>query len=426
MPTCTQSKKLTKRVVKEAKPAPEGSYFIRDTELKGFALRVFAGGSKSFIADSTVRGSRKRRKVTVGKHPHDTVLAARKAAGEALRLMAQGVDPIERNTAERVQKAQHEAHQKLAQTTLREVLEKHLERGLAEESRYRADFDREFKTWLDLPVREITRQQCQEWWKGKNSMPGTGATADRIRREMVAVLNTAMKMMVTDSEEPLLERNPMGLAVEKKKAGVVDRTHLDANRHDDFPYALMSWVDTVAKIPNTVARDFFLLILNTGMRVTEALGLRWENVDFGAENFTLENTKNKRKHTIPLSVGMRLMLAARREPTGLIFPIENPRYWTEWVREQADLTYKNNKIFKVKWLRTTFGHLMNNRLGVALHDVGRMLNHTETNSVTSKHYVHTDLERFRDKYNELTEMIFGQSAFIDDDKDARFEDAWSF
>lgn len=85
MAIATQFKKLTERSVKEAQPDPAGYYFVRDTQLKGFALRVYQSGAKSFIADSTVTGSRTRRKITVGKWPRDKVSDARELAAEALR-----------------------------------------------------------------------------------------------------------------------------------------------------------------------------------------------------------------------------------------------------------------------------------------------------------------------------------------------------
>ncbi|MBK8162003.1 MAG: DUF4102 domain-containing protein [Gammaproteobacteria bacterium] len=57
MPTnsVNQSVKLTKSVVDKLAPPTTGQVFYRDTELKGFGLRITENGTKSFILEKRIQ-----------------------------------------------------------------------------------------------------------------------------------------------------------------------------------------------------------------------------------------------------------------------------------------------------------------------------------------------------------------------------------
>ena len=54
--------KLTKTVVDRAKPPATGQAFLRDSELKGFGLRITATGVKTFIVEKRIDGRSRRKK----------------------------------------------------------------------------------------------------------------------------------------------------------------------------------------------------------------------------------------------------------------------------------------------------------------------------------------------------------------------------
>jgi hypothetical protein len=92
--------KITKAVVEQAEPPKAGQKFIRDDELKGFALRITASGAKSFVWEGRVKG--RMRRFTIGSFPTLSVLAARQRALGAKAAVANGRDPsAERRTANR-------------------------------------------------------------------------------------------------------------------------------------------------------------------------------------------------------------------------------------------------------------------------------------------------------------------------------------
>lgn len=90
-PLVNQSVKLTKLVVDRAQSPVAGQIIVRDAELKGFGLRVTAGGAKSFIVEKRVSG--RVRRFTLGRYPGITTEQARKEAQKLLGRIISGVDP---------------------------------------------------------------------------------------------------------------------------------------------------------------------------------------------------------------------------------------------------------------------------------------------------------------------------------------------
>ena len=84
------AQKLTKMFIDSTPLAKKGQVFFRDTDLKGFGLRVGLT-SKVYIAESKVNGKAVR--VTIGKHGVFTAEQARASAREILLMMSKGVDP---------------------------------------------------------------------------------------------------------------------------------------------------------------------------------------------------------------------------------------------------------------------------------------------------------------------------------------------
>ncbi len=82
--------KLTKRTVDAAKPQ-ERDYFVWDSELPGFGLRIFASGKKSYLVQYRVPGHTRR--YTIGLHGKFTPEEARKRASKVLARVADGGDP---------------------------------------------------------------------------------------------------------------------------------------------------------------------------------------------------------------------------------------------------------------------------------------------------------------------------------------------
>ena len=74
-----------------------------DSDLKGFGVRVSPEPNlkRVFFANGRVRGSGKERRPTIGARPQWDAPRARKEAERLLRLMDQGIDPLEKARVER-------------------------------------------------------------------------------------------------------------------------------------------------------------------------------------------------------------------------------------------------------------------------------------------------------------------------------------
>lgn len=84
--------KLTKRTVDALQPKSK-DYFIWDTQIAGFGVRIMPSGAKTYQAQYR-RGGRTRR-VSVGRHGKITVDEARKLAKEIMGQVAKGENPAE-------------------------------------------------------------------------------------------------------------------------------------------------------------------------------------------------------------------------------------------------------------------------------------------------------------------------------------------
>ena len=79
--------KITSKTLRSATPS-SSVYFIRVSELKGFALRVFPSGTIKYIAEVWHDGKSQRK--TLGSHPVLTTQDARKLAVSFIRDVQSG------------------------------------------------------------------------------------------------------------------------------------------------------------------------------------------------------------------------------------------------------------------------------------------------------------------------------------------------
>ncbi len=86
--------KLNKRIIDAAQPGP-GERFVWDDELRGFGLRVFPSGRKTFFIQYRDRVHARTRRYVLGTYGVLTPAEARALAVEALADVQKGGDPSE-------------------------------------------------------------------------------------------------------------------------------------------------------------------------------------------------------------------------------------------------------------------------------------------------------------------------------------------
>jgi integrase len=161
-------------------------------------------------------------------------------------------------------------------------------------------------------------------------------------------------------------------------------------------------------LANDSARDYLRLILFTGMRRSEAMRLRWENVDLEGRTLTIPTTKNGDPLVLPLSSFLQTLLMERRQrfpddewvfsAVGGRGRLQEPKKWVRKVAEASGIK------FGLHDLRRTFVTI-GESLDISWYTLKRLLNHREGRDVTAG-YIVLDVERLRKPMERITEYIF--------------------
>lgn len=278
-----QSVRLSKTIVENAPIPACGQTFIRDTDLKGFALRITASGARSYIIEKRVEG--RNRRYTLGRHGELTTVQARKLAQVRLGQIAMGIDPL----AER-------RRQLRRATTLNACFKdfKKARSHLSEKTLY--DYDRVLRValndWLTKPICRIKPDMVMKRFQRISDERGE-AYANLTMRALRAILNFSMASYDDGTGEPILMNNPVSVLTRTRSWHKPQRRQTAIKMHELRPWHTaveslrdpddpMSFGDTMA--------DYQLLLIFTGLRRGEAARLKWSDVDLDDRTFHLRKS----------------------------------------------------------------------------------------------------------------------------------------
>ena len=316
--------KLTARAI-DRLPAPDPSGRQRlhwDSELTGFG--VLCSGTtnaKTYIVQRDLPDGRTRR-VTIGRTNVFTLEKARDEAKIVLADFYKGVDP----------KAGRRGREATLSSALDDYLKVRADLRPGSARAYRHSVEGHLASWLDKPLRNITREMVEERLRGiandvaKRSDHRGHAAANGAMRALRVLYNFAADRAPANNPMP---PNPVRL----KKAWLPVERRTRSVKDDDLP----RFYKAVCALPSPVARDYLLLLLFTGFRRNEAAALSWEEIDFKARIIRLPATRAKagRKLDLPTSDIVHDLLVARRAigDATWVFPansksghIEEPRF----------------------------------------------------------------------------------------------------
>jgi len=385
--------KLIKSVIDKLPYAENGhkptTYW--DTELKGFGLRV-GRQTKAFFVQRDINTKTYIRKI--GPYGIFTPEEARNIARIKLLSLAQGVDPEE---AER--------QQKIKAMTLRQLMDEYfvVRKKLRPytKSTYRNYLNCHVADWLDKSVTEITEDKVMKRYTLIGETRGQ-TVANCVRRVLSAMLGYGMVA------HKLFDKNPVRIIAETKSAYPEKRRdgHLK-------PHQLKPWYEAVNSLPNRTYRDYLLLVLFTGLRRTEALSLRWSQIDFNDKSLKIIQTKNGDPLTIPMSEFVYELLARRRElvPGSLyVFPTSSGKgYLADPKKAIAAVSAASGVPFQLHDLRRTFASIASS-LDISVYSIKAMLNHRNTDITGS--YVIRDVERLRQPMQAVASYIQQQMGIV--------------
>lgn len=390
------SQKLTKSFVEKI-PFPEsGQVFYRDSDLKGFALRV-GSKSKVYVAESKANGKTVR--VTIGKHGVFTAEEAKQQAKMILGTIAKGVNP---NDIEKEKRAQS--------ITLIEVLEDFLKARKNLKPSTVKDYRRALNTylvdWRSKPIIQITRDMVERMHRriGERSP----AQANLCMRYVRALINFAMAQYEDSKGEPFILHNPVKRLSQTRAWYRIERRQTLIKFHE-----LADWYQAVANLANDpvapnreTVRDYLILILFTGLRRSEAAQLTWDKIDLKSRILTIIDTKNHEDHVLPLPDYLCEMLTKRKQSSEsvYVFPKENGSGYLVDPKKQMQRVIRESGIeFTLHDLRRTFITIAES-LDIPAYALKRLLNHKMNNDVTAG-YIITDVERLRQPMQKVTDYI---------------------
>lgn len=387
--------KLTRRTIATLQPKA-APYDCRDTDLKGFLLRVQPSGKQSWFYQYRNAEGRQTR-LKLGDNPGLSVEGARAIALEKATEAARGVDLVARKRADRAKGERERV------SNLRAFLDGryqpwakvHLKSSAFQLARIRSDF----ADWLDRPMTDFNpfaiEALRQKWRKG-------GMLPRSINRDMQRLQSVLSKAVAWG----VLDRHPFASgikALKHDKAGRVRflspaeeaalRKALDdrerrlvaartrgntwraARGYDLMPEREGEMVDHL--------RPMVLVALNTGLRRGELFSLRWEDVNLPAKVLTVVAASAKSGHTrrVPLNTEALAILRTWRDrhpdAKGLVFPsLEGERLNN--INRSWRAVAKAAKLvgFRFHDLRHSFASKLVQQ-GVDLNSVRTLLGHSE-------------------------------------------------
>ena len=310
--------KITKMFVDKLTPPEKGQVFYRDDQLKGFGIRVTPGNVKSFIIEKRVRGQVKR--FTVGRYPELTVEMARKEAQKVLGKIATGIDPVAESKESRVKGV-----------TLAKAFDDYIKARKSlkpgTETDYRRALNQVVPDWWNKPLLSITKEMIglRHMKHGTERSQARSNLAMRILR---AIFNFAAGEYEDAKGQSLILENPTKRLSHTRAWYRIERRQSIIKKHD-----LKAWYEGLMQLSHRydadkaeMMKDYFLLVLFTGLRREEATSVKWSDIDLRAKTMTITDTKNSERHTIPLSNFLEELLLHRKKATGdslYVFPADS-------------------------------------------------------------------------------------------------------
>lgn len=285
--------KLTKRSV-EALKIEAKDYFVWDSQIGGFGVRVMPSGAKTYQAQYR-KGGRTRR-VSLGRHGKITAEEARKLAREVMGLVAKGDNPAE-------EISQHRCAPTMAALCER-FFEQHVMQRckLSTQSEYRRAIDLFIKPAIgSFKTVDVERKDIAELHQKHRDKP---YQANRTLGVLSKMFNLAeIWGMRPDGSNPC-RHVPKYREVKRER-------FLSGAELQRLGETLAS-VETAGSESRYVVAAFRLLIL-TGCRLGEIKTLRWEYIT--GNGMELPDTKTGARR-IPLPQAARAVLDALPDPEG--------------------------------------------------------------------------------------------------------------
>lgn len=400
-------------------PPEKSQAFLWDTETPALALRATPTGRKTYVFESRLYGATIR--VNIGTAAEWAIEAARTKAQGLKMTVDNGLDPREIERGRQAAMAVEKAAAQMQATTVGEVWSHYLEaRRPHWGARHHAEHLLLVKPGgvpskraiggvttpgilhplTTMPLRDLTAPVVEAWAaRETTTRPAAARLAWRCLKaflgwcaeqpEYVAVVSSANPAKTKRARQTL------------GKAGVKQ----DSLLKEQLP----AWFSAVQQLPNPVISAYLQVLLFTGARAGEILGLRWEDLNTKWRGLTIRD-KVEGTRVIPLTpYAWQLMNALPRRngfvfssataKSGCIVIARNPHHDACKVAGIEHLT--------IHGLRRSFKSLTE-WLDVPAGVVAQIMGH-KPSATAEKHYTVRPLDMLRMHHERIEEWILEEA-----------------
>lgn len=369
-----------------------------DGKLKGFGIRVTSGGAKSFFIEKQINSKLKR--ITLARYPEITIEQARKEAQKILGKIATGIDPIaeKKSIKSKGITLQHafddylKARKSLKKTTITD---------------YQRVLNQVMSDWKEKRLLDITKDMvCKR--HAKHGAENSEARANLAMRLLRSIFNFAAAEYEDERGRSIIYENPVKRLSHTRSWYRIERRQNVIKSHE-----LRVWYQGLERLIQCktfdnpeMMKDYFLLILFTGLRRHEAASLKWNDVDLVGKTFTLHDTKNRLSHTLPLTDFLLDLFLRRKEGAinDYVFPAKSRfNHLVEPRKAMLKIIELSGIKHTIHDLRRTFITIAES-LDIPVYALKQLLNHKMNNDVTAG-YIVTDVERLRKPMQQITDYI---------------------
>jgi len=378
----------------------------RDERTLGFCLRVTERGKRTFFVNARVSGTTINKTKKIGCYPDILADEARKQAQELLAALHSGIDPDAAKKKLAEEKRVADIELEAAQVTLDQAFERYLETKASKLSIqtkrvYRSEM-KHFSDWSALPITSISRSMCEQRFreitKATGKKCGGPGAANLSFNFLKAVFNFAMFAYELPDGSPLLTLNPvcrisqLGLWNELNERETVIQDH-------QFK-AVFEILDET----DLLLADFVKLLLFTGLRLTSAASIEWENVDMVRRIFKTK-VKGGKWQELPMSTAVYEIFQRRQDDSETyVFPsITSDGHLSTPKRLFERISQALGSHVTAHTTRKTFASIAAQTLPYGL--VKKILNHSTGQDITAKHYTFISTNQLREPMEIMQKYI---------------------
>lgn len=314
------------------------------------------------------------------------------------------------------EKEKLETRREIGIPTVAEALEKYIEiRRVPHNSarEYRNRLNNHLADWLPLRLDKINGIMVED--RHREVSQKTPAMADCSMRTLSMIFTWACGYWLTPKGRPLDLWNPV------ERLTIIRAWHRKRSRKQEYirDEDLALWWKEVHAIENVHVRDMLIFMVLTGVRPGEAMGLRYDDINFRNSTFTIkrsspstDETKTGSPLTLPMSDYTWNMLQRRREmfPVSVYCfqgrspdrPIASVYYVTRAINKACGVPFKPHGLRRTYINISTHPDIGANELAIKT-----MLNHTR-GDVTHAHYLTPHIEMLRPIVQGVTNFVLNK------------------